>query len=543
MNKVLIQALLGVLCAVHTSALFRSDAPTAAEQEETDRIRAARLVEDKDYWYQKANEDLVKALNSVPNTNVAKNVVMFLGDGMSTATITAARIYKGQQMGQNGEEYKLTWEDFPNTASIKTYVVDKQVPDSASTATAYLCGVKTNYYTVGIDATGQYENCSSVTDDNKVYSVAAWALDAGKRAGVVTSTRVTHATPSALYAHSPTRDWECNTDLPADVLSECPQFKDIARQLIEDFPGKDLNVVLGGGMGLLTGDVVSTEDDPVDAAWDCIRTDGRDLFLEWQDNSMTAGRNYAAVTSKSELLQSNPSSLDYLMGIFSNAHMQYEWHKRQNNLDVPTLAEMTSAAIEVLQRGPDGFFLLVEGGMIDWAHHDNFRNTALDEAAALDDAIQVALDMLDLQETLIVVTSDHSHSMHMNGYPARGNNITGRATLYDDDLPISTLAYSSGPGYDNTYETTFDVNGTAKVTRRNITNDDFSDFSYEGQSAAPRGSSTHSGEDVFLFATGPMAHLFQGTHEQSYIAHVMGYAACIGPNQDHCLPSKQPQHQ
>ncbi|KAF2362389.1 Alkaline phosphatase [Trinorchestia longiramus] len=489
-----------------------------------------RAGEDKDFWYAEAQDELIQSLSRTENNNIAKNVIIFLGDGMSITTVTASRIYKGQQFGQSGEEYKLVWEDFPDAALIKTYDVNKQVPDSASTATAYLCGVKTNYYTSGVDATATLEDCTSITEENKVSSVAQWALTAGKRTGFVTSTRVTHATPSALYAHSASREWECDSMLPVDVGLQCPETKDIARQLFEDYPGVDFNVIMGGGYSCLTGNATDLPGDPLDLEWGCIRSDNFDLFAQWKSNQEAQARKHAAVRTLTELQAVNTSDVDYILGVFANDHVPYEYLKRDLDLDMPTLASMTESAIKVLQNGDSGFVLLVEGGRIDLAHHDGLANIALDETSAFDDAIRTALQLVDTQDTLVVVTSDHSHTATINGYPNRGQDIRGFSSLMDDGLPLSTITYTNGPGFQGSYI----ADNGGNVERRNLTDDDVTDYDFVKPAGALRYSETHGGDDVALYAIGPMSHLFQRTHEQSYIAHVMGYAACIGPNQSHC---------
>ncbi|ROT67675.1 putative alkaline phosphatase, tissue-nonspecific isozyme isoform X1 [Penaeus vannamei] len=118
--------------------------------------------EDQNYWNNLAQNELKRALGVEKNTNVAKNVILFLGDGMSIPTLTAARIYKGQQHKRGGEEGHLTFESFHHVGLSKTYNVDKQVPDSAGTGTAYLTGVKTNYKTIGFDASIKYNDCQTM---------------------------------------------------------------------------------------------------------------------------------------------------------------------------------------------------------------------------------------------------------------------------------------------------------------------------------------------------------------------------------------------
>lgn len=112
----------------------------------------------------------------------------------------------------------------------------------------------------------------------------------------------------------------------------------------------------------------------------------------------------------------------------------------------PTLEEMTKKAIEILSKEKNGFFLFVEGGLIDTGHHLTTARTALDETVELSKAVQKAVDMTSEDDTLIVVTSDHSHTMTMSGYPDRGNDILGLiGVLSKDGLPIATLSYANGP--------------------------------------------------------------------------------------------------
>lgn len=112
----------------------------------------------------------------------------------------------------------------------------------------------------------------------------------------------------------------------------------------------------------------------------------------------------------------------------------------------PTLAEMTKKAIEVLSKEKNGYFLFVEGGLIDSAHHLVQAKIALDETVELSKAVQQAVDMTNEDDTLIVVTADHSHTMTMSGYPDRGNEISGLSgSMGLDNSPYTTLNYANGP--------------------------------------------------------------------------------------------------
>lgn len=161
-------------------------------QQGSSRTRARRIKGEntQDYWLSASKEHILEKLDYVRNEKKAKNIILFLGDGMGLATLAAARNCIG------GEEKKLSFEEFPYTGLSKTYCVDKIVPDSATTSTSYLCGVKANYGTIGVNAHVRRGDCLAMRNtSNHVFSVAKWAMDAGKGAGFVTTTRVTHASP------------------------------------------------------------------------------------------------------------------------------------------------------------------------------------------------------------------------------------------------------------------------------------------------------------------------------------------------------------
>lgn len=150
-------------------------------------------------------------------------------------------------------------------------------------------------------------------------------------------------------------------------------------------------------------------------------------------------------------------------GLFAKSHMEY--NLLADKSVEPTLVEMTEAAIQVLSKGDNGFYLFVEGGLIDWAHHENFAHLALDETVMLSKAVRRAMEMTSRDDTLIVVTSDHSHTMTLNGYPHRGSDILGHPRVARrDKLPYSTLSYANGPSARPTDP------GTGQ--RYNLSNDD-----------------------------------------------------------------------
>ena len=185
---------------------------------------------------------------------------------------------------------------------------------------------------------------------------------------------------------------------------------------------------------------------------------------------------------------------------------------------------MTRAAIQRLSNKAEGFVLLVEGGRIDHAHHAGNAYRALADFAAMDEAVQTALDLTDPSETTIMVTADHSHVFTMAGYPARGNPILGLVNADEDGAPATkdgkaytTLGYMNGPG------------AVAATGRPDPADTDTMAKDYQQQALIPLGSETHAGEDVALKAIGPGAYLVSGTIEQNAIyalmAHALGLAA------------------
>ncbi|XP_076680610.1 alkaline phosphatase [Andrena cerasifolii] len=478
-------------------------------------LAAATITEDRKYWRDLGKKELEEALSYQWNTNKAKNVIVFVGDGMSPDTITASRIYRADETSH------LAWEKFPHIGILKTYNVNKQVPDSASTATALFGGVKTNYEVVGVDGNVPLGDCPASLDTNHhVDSIVSWAQAVGKDTGFVTTTRVTHATPAPLYAHSADRRWECEAKMPAGAA----RCKDIARQLVEDLPGRDIKVIMGGGRQVMRSHAAAGASDPIDT-WACYSKDGRDLIEEWRKDKASRKASFSVVENNEQLSNVDTDKVDYLLGIFANGHISMDWNRDKGPKGQPSLEEMTVAALKILQRSKHGYLLVVEGGLIDFAHHRGHAAQALLETVRLSDAINATLRMINTDDTLVIVTSDHTHSMSFNGYSDRGSNILGVAQKSRfDGIPYTTLTYSTG-GRNNMAYTV--ENGSAvrvDPSRANTT-----DFTYSQQAAILSDEAYHGGGDVAVYAIGPFGHLFHSVHEQNYVARVIGYAANMEP--------------
>ncbi|XP_014362963.2 membrane-bound alkaline phosphatase [Papilio machaon] len=456
----------------------------------------------------------------------ARNVVMFLGDGMSLPTLAAARALLGQREGRPGEESQLSFEQFPTVGLAKTYCVDAQVADSACSATAYLCGVKANLGTLGLTGAAPRGACAAAPPAHRLHSIAAWALSDGRDAGIVTTTRVTHASPAGAYAHSADRDWESD----ADVRADCERAedarggagdvqRDIAHQLVHSYPGNRFKVILGGGRReFLPATAIDEEGAPGR------RLDGEDLIEQWRQDKVSRNVSHRYVWHRAQLMEAAAAPPDYLLGLFESSHMQY--NMLANETTEPTLAELTEVAIKSLSRNEKGFFLFVEGGRIDHAHHENLVQLALDETLQLSAAVARAAELLPEEDSLIVVTADHAHVMTYNGYTHRGGDVLGPSDdLGDDGVPYMTLSYANGPGYRAPAD---------GVGREDVTQDDYHKAEFKAPAGVPLESETHGGEDVAVFARGPQHAMFAGLYEQSQLPHLMAYAACIGPGLHAC---------
>ncbi|WP_133365939.1 alkaline phosphatase [Qipengyuania sediminis] len=429
---------------------------------------------------------------SAPPPSRAKNVILFVGDGMGISTITAARIYEGQKRGMTGEENILSFERLPNAALVKTYNTDAQVPDSAGTATAMNAGVKTRIGFVGVSEAAERGDCTS-GKANPLPLVAEAAKRARLQVGIVTTTRITHATPAAVYGHSVSRDWEADKDIPAAERRE--GCRDLAAQLTA-FP---FDIALGGGKAKFSGNQAGGE-----------RLEPRaSLAQEWADR--TGGTYVETAAALAAAPQGRP-----VLGLFAPSHLTYMLDRKPESTE-PTLTEMTAAALARLKADGRGFYLMVEGGRIDHAHHAGQAGYALEETVEFARAVQHAIDNTDPAETLILVTADHSHVFHIAGYPKRGNPILGLVTgggegegspdapaVALDGQPYTTLGYGNGPGAVKSPRPAPDTSLKARQ-----------------QALVPLPAETHGGEDVALYAGGPGSGEVRGVMEQSRIGQII----------------------
>ena len=459
----------------------------------------------------------------------AKNVIFFVGDGMGVSTITATRVYS---VGVDGQ---LVLDQFPYTALSRTYSSDSITPDSAPTMTAMMTGVNTNQSVLGLDAKTEPSDFNKDGDGRAPWTLLELAKSRGMKVGVVSTAQITHATPAATYSHINQRNNE--NDIALQAL---PSDGTYNRRL-----GSGIDVLMGGGRRFFVPNGVVDEEGGAGG-----RTDGRNLRAEFQ----AAGYSYVWNSAGFNAL--NAAKLPVL-GLFERGHMEYEADRLTDAGGEPSIKEMTVKAIQLLQaasrRGSRGYFLHVEGGRIDHAHHEGNAYRALVDTQALDEAIGAATQMVDLRDTLIIVSADHSHVFNIAGYPLRPlgelpysvqsyspgyANTAGHGrgildVVYDLDqstghvsestdrngVPYTVLGYLNGPGYRGSGRV--DPRSDAFPGRSNTVPNGPWHEAYFQESAVPLGSETHSGEDVAIYAIGAGAEKVRGTVKNTFIFHVM----------------------
>ncbi len=470
--------------------------------------------ETPDTWKKDGEAAIARAKNLKPKKGKAKNVILFVGDGMGITTLTAARILEGQMRGSSGEENLLSFEQFPSMALSRTYSVNQQTSDSAPTMSAIITGLKTDEGIISVNQNVVFNDYKTVKG-NEAISLLQIAERNGKSTGVISTARLTHATPAACFAHSPNRNWESDADIFGSAKDAFEaKYPDIARQLIEFNYGDGLEVALGGGRSKFLPKEVNDPEYPTRTGE---RLDGRNLTEEWTKKY----KNSEYVWNKQQFDAIDPKKTKHLFGLFEPSHLQYEHDRAKDKAGEPSLTEMTAKAIEMLSTNKNGYFLMVEAGRIDHSHHDGNAFRALTDTIELSNAVKLAQSKVNLDETLIIVTADHSHTLTISGYPARGNNILGLVRDVDNKgeisdtpsldrnkKPYTTLGYANG-------------SGNRPGERPVLTDEETANPLFKQEALIPLGSETHGGEDVAIFANGINSYMIHGVMEQNWIFYVM----------------------
>ncbi len=466
--------------------------------------------------------------NNSGSATKAKYVFLFIGDGMSNAQISAADLFQASIAEQQDEDYinspnSLTMTTFPATGFATTHDAGTYITDSASAATAMACGYKTLSGVLSMD----------VSRTTSYKTIAEAAKENGMKVGIITSVSLDHATPASFYAHQPSRN----------------SFYEIGMELASS--GFDY---FGGGGFCESKYSGENKNQPV-----C------------RDAAIAAGYSFVNSRSQFDALSQESGKVLAINSILdSSSALPYELvrDKSEGSSDI-SLAEYTEKGIELLEN-ESGFFMMVEGGKIDWACHANDAYSSIQDTIAFDNAVAEAVEFYNRypEETLIVVTGDHECGGLSIGYSgtrystyfSRMRNQTMSFDVFDgtygDLSEVSSLSelYSaidsafgfnlSGGGdsdmdlseYDmEQLQEAFDAQKSGKDS--NMTGDEFYDL-YGGyrplsvtlthilnrKSGLAWTSYSHTGVPVPVFAKGAGAEDFNGYYDNTDICKKMSAA-------------------
>lgn len=459
-------------------------------------------------------------------TPKAKNVIFFLGDGLSVAHRTGARLMsKGMTEGKaNG---RLNIDDFERMAFIGTSSTNAIATDSANTMSAYMTGHKTAVNALGVYA----DRTKSTLDDPKVETIAeAIRRTSKKSVGIVTGAEVEDATPAAVVAHTRAR---------ADKA-------DIVGMMLDVKP----DVVLGGGSAYFLPKTTPGSK----------RKDDKDYIQLFKD----AG--YTLATDKTELTAAAGTNTGKILGLFHPANMDVtldrEFLKKgtvEKFPNQPGLVEMTKVALNQLAKNPDGFFLMVEGASIDKMSHPMDWERALFETIEFDQAVGVGIEFLKTHpDTLIVVTGDHTHGISIIGTiddNKPGPDMRDKVGVYadagfpnyedkngdgfPDKVDVSRRLAVFASNYPDYYETwrpkmdgPFDP-AVQNEKKQYIANEAYKNVPgatfREGNLPRSADTAVHAVDDVVLQATGAGADGFKGYMEESDVYRVLVDVMALAP--------------
>ncbi len=458
----------------------------------------------------------------------AKNVILFIGDGLSPAHRVAARLLS-KGIGEGKARGKLAIDDMPHTALVATAGSDSIITDSANSMSAYTTGHKS-----AVNAMGGYaDRTANPFDDPKVETIASLVKrQLGLAVGVVTNTEVEDATPAAVIAHTRRRG--------------------AYDEIVEQFFAAQPDVLMGGGSAHFLPKSMPGGR----------RADQTDYIGKFRD----AG--YAVAQTAAELPAA--AKADKLLGLFHLGNMDGVLDRRilkggtvKKFPDQPDLTDQVAAALDVLSRKPQGFFLMVESGLIDKFSHAMDMERAVYDTIMLDNAVRLARDWAAARgdDTLILVTPDHNHPISLIGTidddmtQAPKSPLRDRVGIYEKagfpnypkpdkngypaqvDVSRRLAIFSaSSPDYYETFRPKLDdpndptVKGSEPDT--SAPNEKYRDrpgaMFRLGNLPRYMGYSVHAGEDVILTATGPGSERVRGSMDNTEVFRVMVEALGLG---------------
>jgi alkaline phosphatase len=461
----------------------------------------------------------------------AKNVILLIGDGLSPAHRVAARLLsKGISEGK--ARGKLAMDDMPQMALVATAGSDSIITDSANSASAYATGHKSAVHAMGVYA----DRTADPFDDPKVETISSLVRRRGLSVGVVSNTEIQDATPAAMIAHTRRR----------------ATFDEITEQLFDFRP----DVLLGGGAANFL---------PKGAAG-ARRRDEVDFVAKFK------GEGYAFASNATELA-ALPADSKRLLGLFNSGNMDGALDRKflkrgsvQHFADQPDLTDMTATALKLLSQNPNGFFLMVESGMIDRYTHLLDMERAVYDTILFDNVVRLVRDWAKARgdDTLILVLADHTHPVSVvgtidddmtstpnvpmrervriyekagfpnypapdaEGYPSRVD-VSRRLAMFSASLPDYYETFR--PRLDNPNDPTM----PGKEAGTYEANERYKDVPGAvlrlGNLPRLANASVHSGEDVVLTAAGPGSERVRGQIDNTEVFRIMAEALGLGQKQ------------
>ncbi len=465
-----------------------------------------------------------------PEPRKAKNVILFIGDGMTLAHRTAARMLaKGITEGKY--HGRLSFDQFPNTALVSTSGVESIVTDSANSAHAYTTGHKSSNNALGVYA----DRTADTLDDPKVETLGTVVKRARNMAvGIVTNTEIEDATPASMVAHTRRRG----------------DYDAIVQMFLDEKP----DVMMGGGSANFL-----PKSTPGSR-----RKDEVDYIAKFRD----AG--YAIATTDGEMKSLAAGGATKLLGLYNLGNMDGVLDRRflkggsvKRFPDQPDLPDQVKVALQMLSKNENGFMLMVESGLIDKYTHRIDMERAVYDTILLDNAVKAALEWVgDRNDTLIIVVADHSHPIGIVGTvdddmtgPAPTAPLREKVGIYDKagfpnypkpdaqgypnkiDVSRRLAIFSAGhPDYYETFRPKMTDPNTPAVpgTERNayVPNEAYSKepgaLLITGTLPKTADSDVHSAEDVILSAIGPGSEQFRGSIDNTDVFRYIANALALG---------------
>jgi alkaline phosphatase len=399
-----------------------------------------------------------------------KNVIFLIGDGMGPSYNTAYRSFKDDKSTPYMEK---TAFDKYLVGMQETYSWDEEesITDSAAAATSMAAGIKTYNGAISVD-----------TEKQEVKTVLEEAKENGKATGLVATSQINHATPASFGAHDESRH----------------NYNDIADDYFDEMINGQhkVDVLLGGGTAYF---------EPEN------RDDQRDLAQDFVDDG------YSYVKTKEEL-QNDKN--DQILGLFGYKGMDKAIDRSEN---IPSLEEMTDAALDRLSQDKDGFFLMVEGSQIDWAGHDNDVVSAMSEMEDFENAFERAIEFAKKDKhTLVITTADHSTGGFAMGRDGeyKWDPAPLKAAKRTPDFMATQIA--DGANVEETLSKYIDLDLTAEeingvkdaaATGKTVAIDNAIERIFDLRSGTGWTTGGHTGVDVNVYAYGPQSDQFIGLHD------------------------------